>query len=75
MNNVYGITLKNEGKIYYFNGQEFEFEKNSYVIVETEKGVQLGKVMYKVSNDKLKIPKNALVANNARAIKHTTFQK
>ena len=40
MSNVYGITLKNEGKIYYFNGEDLDIEKMSYVVVETEKGIQ-----------------------------------
>ena len=56
MSNVYGITLKNEGKIYYFNGEDLEIEKMSYVVVETEKGIQYGKVMYKADNDKINIP-------------------
>ena len=41
MNNIYGVTLKNEGKIYYFNGHDFKLEKDTYVLVENEKGVQL----------------------------------
>lgn len=56
MNNIYGIILKNEGKIYYFNGKELEIEKDTYVVVETEKGIQLGKVTYKVDIQKINIP-------------------
>lgn len=56
MSNVYGITLKSEGKIYYFNGDDLEIENGRYAIVETEKGIQLGKVMYKAMNDKINIP-------------------
>lgn len=55
MNNVYGITLGNEGKIYYFNGLNLDIENNSLVVVETEKGIQIGKVMYKADNDKINI--------------------
>ena len=56
MSNIYGITLKSEGKIYYFNGEELEVEAGKYVVVETEKGIQYGKVMYKADNNKVNIP-------------------
>jgi len=56
MNNIYGVTLKNEGKIYYFNGEELEIEKLAYVIVETEKGLQYGKVINKIEPEHVKIP-------------------
>jgi len=55
MSNVYGITLGNEGKIYYFNGNDLEIENDTKVVVETEKGIQLGKVMYKAEPEKVKI--------------------
>lgn len=55
MSNVYGITLGNEGKIYYFNGKDLEIENDTKVVVETEKGIQLGKVMYKAEPEKVKI--------------------
>lgn len=57
MSNVYGVTLKAEGKIYYFNGEELVISSNDYVVVETEKGIQLGRVIYKVEdNKKINIP-------------------
>ena len=56
MSNIYGITLKNEGKIYYFNGENLEVDAGKYVVVETEKGIQYGKVMYKAENNKVNIP-------------------
>lgn len=55
MDNIYGITLKSEGKIYYFNGKNLEIENDSYVVVETEKGIQYGKVIYLVDKDKVNI--------------------
>ena len=55
MSSVYGITLGNEGKIYYFNGNDLEIENDTKVVVETEKGIQLGKVMYKAEPEKVKI--------------------
>lgn len=58
MSNIYGITLKSEGKVYYFNGESLEIENNKYVVVETEKGIQLGKIAYKVdsNHNKVSIP-------------------
>ena len=56
MDKIYGITLKSEGKIYYFNGQDLELEKDSYAVVETEKGIQMGKIMYLAENEKVNIP-------------------
>lgn len=55
MSNIYGITLKSEGKIYYFNGEDLEIDSGKYVVVETEKGIQLGKVMTKEDNKKINI--------------------
>ena len=54
-NNVYGIVLGNEGKIYYFNGKDLELNRDNKVVVETEKGVQLGTVSYKLENKKINI--------------------
>ncbi len=55
MNNIYGVTLKSEGKVYYFDGKDLIIENGKYVIVETEKGIQLGKVMYKIDKEKVNI--------------------
>lgn len=41
---IYGIVFKENGKVYDFLSDGTKFEKNDYVIVETEKGIQLGKV-------------------------------
>lgn len=56
MNNYYGIILNSEGKVYYFNGKELELDINQYVFVETERGLQLGKVARKIDENKIKIP-------------------
>ena len=45
----------NEGKIYYFNGKDLELNRDNKVVVETEKGVQLGTVSYKLENKKINI--------------------
>lgn len=51
--NVYGVLFKDKGKIYYFNGHDLRIPKNVTVIVETEKGLQFGKVDSKVEDDKI----------------------
>ena len=56
MHNIYGVVLKEEGKVYYFDGLDLEIEMNKYVVVNTDKGIQLGKVIRQIEEDKIKIP-------------------
>ena len=56
MNNFYGVILNSEGKVYYFNGNDLNLEINQYVFVETERGLQLGKVVKRIDESKIKIP-------------------
>ena len=49
--NIYGVKFNDKGKIYYFNAHELNINLNVCVIVETEKGLQYGKVVEKVSNE------------------------
>lgn len=51
--NIYGVTFRDNGKIYYFNGHDLKIPIHVTVIVETEKGLQFGKVVSKVENDKV----------------------
>ena len=53
MNNVYGISFKNEGKTYYFNAKELTCPLNVTVIVKNERGLQFGKVVSAVSTDEI----------------------
>jgi cell fate regulator YaaT (PSP1 superfamily) len=43
--NVVGVRFKKAGKIYYFNPGDLSIQKDSYVIVETVRGVEYGKVV------------------------------
>lgn len=45
MYNVVGVRFKKAGKIYYFDPALFSLEKDQYVIVETARGVEYGKVV------------------------------
>lgn len=51
--NVYGVKFSDQGKVYYFNANHLKLNKNICVIVETEKGLQYGKVVEKIDDDKL----------------------
>ena len=52
MDKIYGITLKSEGKIYYFNGQNLELEKDSYVVGAENKIVSaLFSIEYRIKNN------------------------
>ena len=41
---VIGVKLKEKGQVYYFLPNNYVIKKNVTVIVETERGLQFGKV-------------------------------
>ncbi len=45
MYEVVGVRFKKAGKIYYFSPEDLPVEKDHYVIVETARGVEYGKVV------------------------------
>lgn len=45
MYNVVGVRFKKAGKIYYFDPAQFELQVGQYVIVETARGIEYGKVV------------------------------
>lgn len=52
MNDICGVAFKNDGKIYYFSKNDIDLNLKDYVIVETEKGQQYGKIIeFKNSED------------------------
>ncbi len=56
MLNIIGIEFKENGKIHYFNVSKIELENGDNVIVETERGLQYGKVvteLKEVSNNSI----------------------
>ena len=56
--NLVAVKFKSDGKSYYFDSNELELEKNEYVLVETEKGVQLRIVSdINIDNEKLNLNK------------------
>ena len=45
MKKIVGVRFKKTGKIYFFDPQGIEIEKNEYIIVETAMGDEIGKVV------------------------------
>ena len=45
MVDVVGVTFKDKGRIYYFLPRNLKLKKNVTVVVETERGLQFGKVV------------------------------
>lgn len=45
MHQVVGVRFKKAGKIYYFSPDQFDINLHDYVIVETARGVEFGKVV------------------------------
>ena len=43
MQDVIGVTFNNK-RIYYFDPAGKKYERNEYVIVDTERGAQFGKI-------------------------------
>lgn len=61
MKNIYGITFKDGGKMYYFtNATGEDIKKDDCVIVLTEKGMQYGKVVNTISKEDIKIDSSDL---------------
>ena len=59
MVDVVGVTFKDKGRIYYFSPKNLKLKKNVTVVVETDRGLQFGKVvtdMLKVDEKKLFSP-------------------
>ena len=61
---VVGITFKNNLRVYYFLPNKLKLKKNITVIVETEKGLEFGKVElanFEISEDKIKTPLSKVI--------------
>ena len=42
---VVGVRFKKAGKVYYFDPNQFDISENEFVIVETVRGIEYGKVV------------------------------
>ena len=50
--NIYEVVFKDKGKGYYFNGHDLQIPNRVTVIVETERGLQFGRVVNKLDSEK-----------------------
>jgi len=57
---ICGVSFKENGKVYHFNPSDIEINKDDYVIVETEKGEQYGKVIFVSEKESQNMLKNVL---------------
>lgn len=69
-----GVTFKDNGKIYKFSSINIDLKKDDYVIVETEKGEQFGKVV-SLSNDTDKEKKLKKVIKVASKVDYDKYLK
>lgn len=58
--NIYGVIFKDRGKVYYFNGQNLRIPLRVTVIVDTERGLQFGKVVSKIKQNDVNLDKESL---------------
>lgn len=54
---VVGVSFDNNNQIYYFDSNNLDLKRNLTVVVETERGIQFGKIelpLFEISEDKIK---------------------
>lgn len=76
MIDIIGASFKENGKIYYFNSNNFELKEKDYIIVETERGLQFAKVINKKTiNEKIVINNLKNVVRKANELDFKKNQK
>ena len=74
MKNIVGVRFRKLGKIYFFDPQYLVVKRNEYVIVDTNDGEEIAKVMIpnrKLDDEKINSPlKKVLRIANPRDMKH-----
>ena len=68
MYSVIGVRFRNAGKIYYFDPVNVELHKDDMVIVETSRGLEIGKVV----EEKKEITKEEVVKPLKKVIRKAT---
>lgn len=64
MADIVGVRFKEVGKIYYFDPAGFEIKKDDFVVVETARGVEIGKVVFanrKINDDEVIKPLKSIM--------------
>ena len=70
MYTVVGISFKDKGRIYYFSPEKYVLKKNVTVIVETERGLQFGKVEvenFELPENKLQLPLKKVIRISSKS--------
>ena len=57
---IYGVSFKEKGKVYYFDGHDLKISHLDNVIVETERGLQFGKVVASLDEEMVQNRKDHL---------------
>ncbi len=70
---IVGINLDN--KIHYFNSDNFNLKRNVTVIVETDRGLELGKVEFPTFESEKKIEKNSKIVRLSNRKDYQDYQK
>lgn len=74
---VIGVRFKKTGKIYYFDPDRLDIVKNEYVIVETSRGVEFGKVVIAnkaVDQEDVVLPLKKVIRIATKKDKHTVLE-
>ncbi|MFC4558535.1 stage 0 sporulation family protein [Virgibacillus kekensis] len=77
MINVIGVRFKKAGKIYYFDPADKDIELDSYVVVETVRGIEFGKVVIKnkqVDEEDVVLPLKKVIRVAEDKDKHTVAE-
>jgi cell fate regulator YaaT (PSP1 superfamily) len=64
MIDVVGVSFEEKGRIYYFSPTNFDLSVDTNVVVETERGLQFGKIVteiIKIKKDNLNLPLKSIV--------------
>lgn len=74
---VIGVRFKKTGKIYYFDPDRLDIVKNEYVIVETSRGIEFGKVVIankSVDEEDVVLPLKKVIRIATKKDKHTVLE-
>ena len=77
---VVGVRFKKAGKIYYFDPAKYELDIGQYIIVETARGIEYGKVVVpirEVQEDAIVLPLKQVVrtANGKDSVQEKKIKK
>ncbi len=77
MHDVAGISFKDNGKLYFFKVNDLKIKDGDFVVVETDKGLQIGKVVISniINKDELENMKSIIRIATNRDLKNYEINK